>query len=87
MRKIKLEVEDLRIESFATDGPVSASGTVYGRDFTTPRECPTVQSGDAACPGCHNSGNSSCVWCLDPNSGTCDDGCSWTNGDGAVCMN
>ena len=83
MRKITLDLEDLQVESFATER-TEGEGTVHGRDFTTPRECPTVQSGDANCFGCHNSGNSSCVWCIDPNSGTCQD-CSWTDGDGNAC--
>jgi hypothetical protein len=87
MRKIRLELEDLQVESFSTSPAGGAGGTVEGHEFTLPSECPTVQTGQpAGCRGCQNSGNSSCVWCWAPDSGTCDDGCSWTFGDGNACI-
>jgi hypothetical protein len=83
MRKISLDLEDLQVESFTTDGADGNEGTVHAREFTVGAECPTVQSGRPNCPGCHDSGNASCVWCQ-PDTATCQD-CSWTNGDGAQC--
>ncbi|HEV7590524.1 MAG TPA: hypothetical protein VGO40_20615 [Longimicrobium sp.] len=83
MRKIRLAVEDLRVESFATDAAEASRGTVYGREFTAGLECRTAQSGLPDCPGCQNSGVASCVWCQ-RDTETCLD-CSWTNGDGAEC--
>jgi hypothetical protein len=91
MRKIVLDVEQLQVESFATDAERGEKGTVHGREvtmgqycgYTVGQGCATVQTGNANCPGCQNSGNASCVWCQ-PDTGTCQD-CSWTNGDGAQC--
>ena len=86
MRKIRLDVEALQVESFDTSAAAGGEGTVHGREFTLPQECPSVESGAPGCRGCQNSGNSSCVWCIDPNSGTCEEGCSWTFGDGFICL-
>jgi len=83
MRKIKLGIEELRVESFATDDVGTGNGTVHGREFTVGPGCRTAQTGSPACPGCQVSGNASCVWCQGDTE-TCQD-CSWTNGDGAEC--
>ena len=83
MRKITLDVEDLQVESFATDAAEGKQGTVEGREFTVGIQCQTANTGRADCPGCQVSGAATCVWCQ-PDTGTCQD-CSWTNGDGAQC--
>lgn len=84
MSKIRLEIDALAVETFETLAPREGGrGTVRGREFTTPWECPSVQTGYAGCP-CENSGDSSCVYCL-TNTMTDFGGCSWTRGDGEVC--
>jgi hypothetical protein len=75
MRKIKLKLEQLQVDSFATD--VAA---VHGREYTDGQQCATVHPGEW---GCENSGVASCVWCP-ADTQTCQD-CSWTVGDGAMC--
>ncbi|HSU13261.1 hypothetical protein [Longimicrobium sp.] len=80
MRKIRLDVENLQVESFATDHASGKAGTVHGREYTVGRECPTMEPGAW---GCQNSGVASCVWCPRETE-TCQD-CSWTDGDGAEC--
>jgi hypothetical protein len=92
MRKVKLELEQLQVESFATDVAGAAKGTVRGlqyyteglectvQEYTVGQRCATVQPGAW---GCENSGAASCVWCP-ADSQSCQD-CSWTNGDGAMC--
>ncbi|MBB4635215.1 hypothetical protein FHS01_001225 [Longimicrobium terrae] len=80
MRKIKLKLEQLEVEAFATDAAGPANGTVHGREYTVGQDCATVQPGRG---GCENSGVASCAWCP-ADTQTCQD-CSWTNGDGAIC--
>lgn len=80
MRKIKLKLEQLRIESFATDAADGTKGTVHGREYTDGQQCATVHHGEW---GCENSGVASCVWCP-AETQTCQD-CSWTIGDGVMC--
>jgi hypothetical protein len=83
MRKVKLALEELQVESFATDGAGAGDGTVHGREFTVAPDCVTAQSGQPNCLGCQNSGVASCAYCQRETE-TCMD-CSWTNGDGAEC--
>jgi hypothetical protein len=80
MRKIRLELEELLVESFATDSAGAGKGTIHAREFTVGRECATV---DPGMWGCENSGVASCAWCQ-RDTETCQD-CSWTNGNGAEC--
>jgi len=85
MIKIRLDMEDLKVESFATaDGHGEKKGTVHAREFTVGFDCRTAQTGNAQCPGCQESGYASCVWC-ESNTLTNDQYCSWTDGDGAAC--
>jgi len=80
MRKIRLEAEDLKVESFTTNSAAAREGTVHGREFTVGQECATVDPGVWRC---QNSGVASCAWCQRETE-TCQD-CSWTNGNGAEC--
>lgn len=77
MRKLTLNPEDLKVETFATarEG-ARASGTVQGHwlPLDTLMDCRTAQA------GCEPSGNATCVYCPG-DSITCVD-CSYTNGDG-----
>jgi hypothetical protein len=92
MKKIRLEVDNLEVESFATaDGGGALAGTVHGHytgDFgdvcTSPQDCPSVRTGHEGCPGCAVSGNLSCVGCPGDTK-TCDMGCAATNGM-AICI-
>lgn len=83
MAKIKLDLEQLEVETFGTDEAGEPRGTVHGAEFTVGLDCRTAQSGNPDCFGCQVSGVASCVWCS-PDTGTCQD-CSWTFGDGAQC--
>lgn len=90
MSKIRLDIEDLAVESFDTaGGQGDGAGTVHGREFTVipdcrtvGSDCRTVQTGNPECPGCQVSGNASCVWCPG-DTNTCYS-CSWT--DGVICV-
>lgn len=64
MKKLTLELQDLRVESFATTSPGKARGTVFGEQCT----CNTV----CTCPGCATC-DVSC-------NGTCDAACPGTPG-------
>ena len=46
MKKFKLDAEELRVETFSTDGLEKLEGTVYGNDATRPA------SGCASCQSC-----------------------------------
>jgi hypothetical protein len=83
MRKTRLSLEQLHVESFATDVADDNMGTVHGHEFTAKFECPTVWTGQANCLRCQNSGVASCVWCPG-DTDTCEN-CSWTDGDGFAC--
>ena len=74
MRKIRLDVEDLVVESFNTaDGTGRKVGTVHGHDFTQ-------------FPGCVASQESNCATCLEGcprDTMTCFASCRMTNGNQA----
>jgi hypothetical protein len=76
MKKLKLDLEDLSVESFATTPePRAEGGTVFGQQCTcyTQCTCPGCPTCDASCNGscvntCAASCNGSCV-------NTCGDTC------------
>ena len=82
MAKLKLSVEELRVESFHTAAPLGSRGTVRGAEAAG-----TNQSGCiiASCGGtCPISCEPSC-----PYAGTCEDsfeGCEGTNASGCVIL-
>lgn len=89
MRRVKLKLEQLQVDSFATDVAGATKGTVRGHqdtsvyecmDYTVGQKCATVDPGAWRC---ENSGAASCVWCP-AETQSCQD-CSWTVGDGAMC--
>jgi hypothetical protein len=89
MRKLRLEVSDLTVETFSpTSGPVNAAGTVHGATgddvWTSPCVCPSVQTGQEGCM-CQVSGNLSCVGCPSDTE-SCFQSCAATDG-GSICLN
>lgn len=73
MKKLKLEIHDLRVESFGTTVDVlGRAGTVAGAQRFP------VGPGDTLKPDCDVSGSPSCGYsnCGDETCGTCDDA-SW----------
>lgn len=48
MRKVSLDVSALRVETFETEDPSKARGTVQGHDYTQ-FSCPRTQCGEE-CP-------------------------------------
>jgi hypothetical protein len=72
MRKLKLQLEDLMIDSFTTTPAEKAKGTVFGEQCTcyTACTCP-------GCPTCYASCGGSCdATC----NGTCGATCDWSCG-------
>ncbi len=64
MKKLKLQLEDLRIDSFQTTPAEKPKGTVFGEQCTCYTQC--------TCPGCPTC-DASC-------NGTCDASCNGTCG-------
>jgi hypothetical protein len=81
MKKLKLDLEDLSVESFATTpDPRRDGGTVFGQQCTcyTQCTCPGCPTCDASCNGtcggtCEASCNGTCA-------GTCGASCNGTCG-------
>jgi hypothetical protein len=74
MRKLKLDLEDLAVESFATTAePRRESGTVFGQQCTCYTQCTCP-----GCPTCDASCNGTC-------GGTCGASCNGTCGDTCNC--
>jgi hypothetical protein len=73
MNKLKLQLEDLVIDSFSTTPVKRAKGTVYGEQCTCPTACTCP-----GCPTCDASCNGTC-------GGTCDASCNGTCGDSCDC--
>lgn len=81
MRKFKLDLESLTVESFAPEAAAGPhEGTVHGHAHTLDAECTvTAYSGRPDCVGCQVSGNATCVLCPGDTE-TCME-CSYTNGE------
>jgi hypothetical protein len=70
MKKLKLDLEDLAVESFATTPePRAEGGTVFGQQCTCYTQCTCP-----GCPTCAASCNGTCVNC-GSNVFTCDYSC------------
>jgi hypothetical protein len=85
MKKLRLQLEDLQIDSFQTTSPEKPKGTVFGEQCTcyTQCTCPGCPTCDASCNGtCDASCNGSCDGCSgDPSCfGSCDETCEWSCG-------
>ena len=70
MRKLRLQLEDLRIDSFDTTPAPKEKGTVFGEQCTCYTQC--------TCPGCPTCANY--VTCDASCNGTCDASCNGTCG-------
>jgi hypothetical protein len=87
MRKLKLEIDALRVESFDTRATVAGTGTVRGRADAVGMEdeyvaITTPQTQKVSCIG---TCNISCLGtCLISCGGTCDDLCSLGCSDGCT---
>ncbi len=87
MKKLKLDLEDLSVESFATTPePRAEGGTVFGQQCTCYTQCTCP-----GCPTCDASCNGTCADSCDFSCGdTCGDtcfGCNATYGQGPIYYN
>ncbi len=76
MRKLRLQLDDLRIDSFDTTPVEKAKGTVFGEQCTcyTQCTCPGCPTCDGTCP--NTCDDASCVaTCHASCNGTCDASC------------
>ncbi|HYW10324.1 MAG TPA: hypothetical protein VE871_00140 [Longimicrobium sp.] len=72
--KLKLQLEDLRIDSFTTTPVEKAKGTVFGEQCTCYTQCTCP-----GCPTCNASCNGSCdASCNGTCGASCDDTCGGT---------
>jgi hypothetical protein len=79
MKKFKLQLDDLLIDSFSTTPARKGKGTVYGEQCTCPTACtcPGCPTCDASCNG--SCGGASCInTCAASCYGTCDASCGGT---------
>lgn len=79
MKKMKLTLDDLLIDSFSTTPVRKQQGTVYGEQCTcyTACTCPGCPTCDASCNG--SCGGASCIdTCAASCYGTCDASCNGT---------
>ena len=95
MNKLRLNLDELRVEAFLTEEGSGTGGTVQGHsytytygfpyacDHTVNRNCQTAFTGQPNCLGCQDSGNATCVVCP-ADTKTCED-CSYTGGGGELC--
>jgi hypothetical protein len=85
MKKFRLELDDLRIDSFSTTPSQTPTGTVFGEQCTcyTNCTCPGCPTCDASCNGtCAASCNGTCDATCDCPGDTMDNSCAGTCGDG-----
>ena len=79
MSKLKLQLDDLAVESFDTTAPRKEKGTVFGEQCTCATNC--------TCPGCPTCDHTCAYTCDDatcPNCPTCAASCNGTCA-GATC--
>jgi hypothetical protein len=74
MKKLRLHLDDLRIDSFQTTAPEKPKGTVFGEQCTCYTQCTCP-----GCPTCYASCNGSCdASCNGTCGNTCDASCQGT---------
>ena len=81
MKKFKLELDDLRIDSFSTTPAQTPKGTVFGEQCTcyTNCTCPGCPTCDASCNGtCNASCNGTCATTCGCGGDTVDYSCGGT---------
>ena len=74
MKKLRLQLEDLRIDSFQTTPVQRVKGTVRGEE--DPCTCPT-RCATCTCPDCNT--------CWESCNGSCYESCNGTCGGGETC--
>ena len=72
MKKFRLQLDDLMIDSFSTTPVRKEKGTVYGEQCTCPTAC--------TCPGCPTCDASCNGTCAASCNGTCDASCDGSCG-------
>jgi len=73
--KLKLNLDDLTVDSFDTTWPVSKAGTVFGEQCTCYTNCTCP-----GCPTCDASCNNTCATCGENTCAqTCEDTCNNDN--------
>lgn len=76
--KLRLQLEDLLIDSFATTPPKKVGGTVFGEQCTCPTACTCP-----GCPTCDASCNGTCgATCAGSCDASCNGSCDTCNGCG-----
>jgi len=80
VNKLKLRLEDLRIDSFTTEPARKEKGTVFGEQCTcyTQCTCPGCPTCDASCNGTCNA--TACGSCGASCGGTCEYSCDYSCG-------
>ncbi len=86
MKKLKLNLEDLKVESFETSSKSINKGTVHGNgDTVVDRTCEEYHTcggqnscDPTNCPGCHVTNYTQCGTCPTDNP-TCDDNTCWVD--------
>lgn len=90
MRKLKLQLEDLMVDSFTTEPTRREKGTIFGEQCTchTACTCPGCPTCDVSCNGtCGGTCNAACNGTCDGScGGTCDWACNHTNSEGDTCV-
>jgi hypothetical protein len=89
MKKLRLQLDDLRIDSFETTAAEKPRGTVFGEQCTCwtqcgQNTCPGCPTCDASCNGtCAASCANTCAYTCDDAScaGTCGETCDYSCGD------
>ena len=88
MHKLKLQLDDLMVDSFTTEPVRREKGTVFGEQCTcyTACTCPGCPTCDASCNGtCGGTCGASCNGTCDAScNGTCDWACATAEGPSCV---
>jgi hypothetical protein len=76
MGKLRMNLDQLTVESFDTSAPAGRRGTVFGEEQCT---CPTACETACTCPGCNTCDHTAC------NQESCNGTCGTTCGYGSGC--
>ncbi|HEX6373901.1 MAG TPA: hypothetical protein VF006_33540 [Longimicrobium sp.] len=93
MNKLKLHLDDLRVDSFDTTAAETEKGTVFGEQCTCPTQCTCdtqceTQHTACSCPGCPTVCYYTCeVTCYQESCAeTCGDNTCWYQSCVATCI-
>jgi hypothetical protein len=83
MQKVRLELDELQVQSFTTTGPTAQQrGTVHGNDQCTCQCCPTDPALNTCAATCPDTCWGSCGGSCDCGSGDCGSGDCGSGGCG-----